>query len=159
RPAEGVEPIRVFTTRPDTLFGATYMVLSPEHRLVNAITTPTQRAAVQAYKAEAARKRELERTSEANKQKPGVVTAASAINPVNGQQIQIWIADYVLASYGTGAIMAVPAHDERDFQFAREFHLCIKAVVRPPEEWLRTTKTFQALHQHMVEKPSSADSS
>src|SRR5262249_17422590 len=114
--------IRVFTTRPDTLFGATYMVLAPEHALVDAVTTPDQRAAVRAYQEAAARKSELERT-ELAKTKTGVFTGAYAVNPVNQEAVPIWIADYVLATYGTGAIMAVPAHDERDFEFATQFHL------------------------------------
>jgi leucyl-tRNA synthetase len=130
--------IDVFTTRPDTLFGATYMVLAPEHNLVDKITTPEQRAAVEAYKAEAACKSDLERT-ELAKKKTGVFTGASAINPANQEKIPIWIADYVLISYGTGAIMAVPAHDERDFQFAKQFNLPIRTVVRPPEVWLNQT--------------------
>ena len=132
------EPIRVFTTRPDTLFGATYMVLAPEHLLVDAIVTPDQRAAVEAYKAEATRKSDLERT-ELAKKKTGVFTGAYAINPVNQEKVPIWIADYVLISYGTGAIMAVPAHDERDFEFAKQFKLHIRTVVRPPDEWLKQT--------------------
>jgi leucyl-tRNA synthetase len=124
--------IRVFTTRPDTLFGATYMVLAPEHSLVDAITTPEQRAAVQAYQADAARKSDLERT-ELSKKKTGVFTGAYAINPVNQEKVPVWIADYVLATYGTGAIMAVPAHDLRDWEFARAFKLPIRPVVQPPE--------------------------
>jgi leucyl-tRNA synthetase len=120
--------IRVFTTRPDTLFGATYMVLSPEHKLVAKITTPEQREAVKQYQQFATGKSDLERT-ELAKEKTGVFTGAYAINPVNGEKIPIWIADYVLASYGTGAIMAVPAHDERDFEFAKKFDLSIKHVV------------------------------
>ncbi|PAW90729.1 MAG: leucine--tRNA ligase [Pedosphaera sp. Tous-C6FEB] len=128
RNAECRERIRVFTTRPDTLFGATYMVLSPEHKLVDQITSAEQRPAVQAYKTEVAKKSDLERT-ELAKEKSGVFTGAYAINPVNGEKIPIWIADYVLASYGTGAIMAVPAHDERDWEFARKFGLTIKPVV------------------------------
>ncbi len=126
--------IRVFTTRPDTLFGATYMVLAPEHSLVEAITPPQQRAAVQAYRAEAARKSDLERT-ELAKKKTGVFTGAYAINPVNQEKIPIWIADYVLASYGTGAIMAVPGQDERDWEFAEVFGLPIIRTVQPPEGW------------------------
>jgi leucyl-tRNA synthetase len=122
--------IRVFTTRPDTLFGATYMVLSPEHKLVNQITTPEQREAITKYKTEVAKKSDLERT-ELAKEKSGVFTGAYAINPVWGKQIPIWIADYVLASYGTGAIMAVPAHDERDWEFAKKFGLPIREVIRP----------------------------
>jgi leucyl-tRNA synthetase len=125
------ERIRVFTTRPDTLFGATYMVLAPEHPLVERITTPEQRAAVAKYQEEAARKSDRERTEE-TKKKTGVFTGAHAINPVNGAKIPIWIADYVLASYGTGAIMAVPAHDLRDWEFARAFNLPIVQVVQPP---------------------------
>lgn len=121
--------IRVFTTRPDTLFGATYMVLSPEHALVSKITTPDQKSKVQTYVDQSSRKSDLERTDLA-KEKTGVFTGAYAINPVNGKKIPIWIADYVLASYGTGAIMAVPAHDERDFEFARKFNLPIVPVVQ-----------------------------
>jgi leucyl-tRNA synthetase len=124
-------PITVFTTRPDTLFGATYMVLAPEHELVDKITTAAHRAAVAAYRADVAQKSELERTNLA-KEKTGVFTGGFAINPVNGQKVPIWIADYVLASYGTGAIMAVPAHDERDFEFAHKFGLEIRQVVEPP---------------------------
>jgi leucyl-tRNA synthetase len=128
--------IRVFTTRPDTLFGATYMVLAPEHKLVDAITTPDRREAVARYKAEVAKKSDLERT-ELAKEKTGVFTGAYAINPVNRQKIPIWIADYVLASYGTGAIMAVPGHDTRDFEFATKFQLPIVQVVQPPsgQDW------------------------
>ncbi|HXR47178.1 MAG TPA: class I tRNA ligase family protein [Candidatus Limnocylindrales bacterium] len=126
------ERIRVFTTRPDTLFGATYMVLAPEHKLVDYITPLKQRKAVEDYKAFAASKSDLERT-ELAKEKTGVFTGACAINPVNGEKIPIWIADYVLASYGTGAIMAVPAHDTRDFEFATKFNLPIVQVVEPPD--------------------------
>jgi leucyl-tRNA synthetase len=126
------EKIRVFTTRPDTLFGATYMVLSPEHRLVAGITTPDQAAAVKQYQEFAATKSDLERT-ELAKDKTGVWTGAFALNPVTGGRIPIWIADYVLASYGTGAIMAVPAHDERDFEFAQKFQLPVVQVVQPPD--------------------------
>jgi leucyl-tRNA synthetase len=128
-PVSGRE-LRVFTTRPDTLYGATYMVLSPEHALVGELTTPAQRAAVAAYQEEARRKSDLERTDLA-KDKTGVFTGATATNPVNGKQIPIWIADYVLATYGTGAIMAVPAHDERDFEFAKKFDIPIVQVIKP----------------------------
>ncbi len=121
--------IRVFTTRPDTLFGATYMVLAPEHELVGAITTEAQRAAVQAYIEASGRLSERDRTDE-RKQKTGVFTGAFAINPVNGAEIPVWIADYVLGGYGTGAIMAVPGHDERDFAFATSYGLPILRVVR-----------------------------
>ncbi|HGF8158276.1 TPA: leucine--tRNA ligase [Enterococcus faecium] len=118
----------VFTTRPDTLFGATYSVLAPELDLVREITTPEQKAAVEAYIKETAKKSDLKRTDLA-KEKTGVFTGAYAINPVNGKEIPIWIADYVLSSYGTGAIMAVPAHDERDFEFAQTFGLEILPVI------------------------------
>ncbi len=128
---EADRAILVFTTRPDTLFGATYMVLSPEHKLVDLITTPEQRAAVADYKAEVARKSDLERT-ELARQKTGVFTGAHAVNPVNNEKIPIWIADYVLASYGTGAIMAVPGHDTRDLEFARKFNLPVRLVVQAP---------------------------
>ena len=127
--AQGVQgKIRVFTTRPDTLFGATYMVLSPEHPLVESITSDAQRQDVAAYVEQAARKSELQRTDLA-KDKTGVFTGAYAINPVNDARVPIWIADYVLASYGTGAIMAVPGHDERDWEFATRFELPIVEVI------------------------------
>ena len=124
--------IEVFTTRPDTLFGATYMILSPEHPLVSSICTPEQQDAIEKYRAAVASKSDLDRT-ELNKEKTGVFTGAFAINPVNSERIPIWIADYVLMGYGTGAIMAVPAHDERDFEFAKKFDLPIIEVVRPAE--------------------------
>ena len=126
--------VRVFTTRPDTLFGATYMVLAPEHPLVNEVTSREQAGAVRAYVEATRRKTERDRLEQ--KTKTGVFTGAHAVNPVNGEKIPIWIADYVLASYGTGAIMAVPAHDARDFEFARAHGLPIRPVVRPPEAWL-----------------------
>ena len=126
------ENIRVFTTRPDTLFGATYMVMAPEHPLVDKIISEEKREAVQKYREEAARKSDLDRTDLA-KEKTGVFTGAYAINPVNGEKIPIWISDYVLISYGTGAIMAVPAHDERDFEFAKKFELPIIPVVEPQD--------------------------
>ena len=122
------ENFTVFTTRCDTLFGATYCVLAPEHRLIDMITTADCKEAVEAYKAACATKSDLERT-ELNKDKTGVFTGAYAINPVNGKQIPIWISDYVLASYGTGAIMAVPAHDQRDYDFAKKFGLEIIQVL------------------------------
>ena len=122
------EKLEIYTTRPDTLFGATYMVLSPEHPFVEHITTPERKAAVDAYVEAAARKSDLERTDLA-KEKTGVFTGAYAINPVNGAKIPVWISDYVLISYGTGAIMAVPAHDERDWDFAKVFGLPIIQVV------------------------------
>lgn len=126
--------IRVYTTRPDTLFGATYMVLAPEHDLVDAVTTADARNAVSAYQESAARKSELERT-ELQKEKTGVFTGAFAINPANGKEIPVWIADYVLAGYGTGAIMAVPAQDERDWDFAKAHELPIVRTVEPPEDF------------------------
>lgn len=133
-PVEGIdEKITVFTTRADTLFGATYVVLAPEHPLVAKITTPAQKAAVEAYQLEASRKSDLDRT-ELNKEKTGAFTGAFAINPVNGQKVPIWIADYVLAGYGSGAVMAVPAHDERDHEFAMTYQLPIVKVIRSPEE-------------------------
>ncbi|WP_127579763.1 leucine--tRNA ligase [Paenibacillus koleovorans] len=120
--------LTVFTTRPDTLFGATYCVLAPEHELVAEISTPEQAAAVKEYQEKAARKSDLERTDLA-KDKSGVFTGAYAVNPVNGAKVPIWIADYVLAGYGTGAIMAVPGHDQRDWEFAKQFDLSIIEVV------------------------------
>ncbi len=127
----------VFTTRPDTLFGATYMVLSPEHPLIDAISTAEQFHAVNAYRIAAGEKSDVDRIAEAGSGvKSGVFTGAYAINPVNNQPIPIWIADYVLMSYGTGAIMAVPAHDSRDFAFARHFKLPIRPVVMPDDAWL-----------------------
>ncbi len=125
------ETIRVFTTRPDTLFGATYMVLAPEHPLVEAITSDEQREAVKAYQEAAAKKSDLDRTDLA-KEKTGVFTGGHAVNPVNGAKIPVWIADYVLISYGTGAIMAVPGHDTRDLEFAQEFDLPVIEVVEAP---------------------------
>jgi leucyl-tRNA synthetase len=124
------EEIEIFTTRADTLFGATYMVLSPEHSLVERITTDAQKASVMAYVEAASKKSDLERTDLA-KDKTGVFTGAYAINPVNGAKIPVWISDYVLISYGFGAIMAVPAHDERDWEFAKKFGLPIVEVVAP----------------------------
>lgn len=122
--------LRIYTTRPDTLYGATYMVIAPEHPFVERLTTSAQRSAVRAYCDSAARKSDLDRT-ELAKEKTGVFTGSFAINPVNHDPVPIWIADYVLISYGTGAIMAVPAHDERDFEFAQQFALPIVAVVDP----------------------------
>ena len=128
KPSDDV--LRIYTTRPDTLFGATYMVIAPEHPFVARLTTPDQKAAVDAYVAKAASKSDRER-QEVTKEKTGVFTGSYAINPVNGQPTPIWIADYVLISYGTGAIMAVPAHDERDFAFAQQFQIPVVAVVDP----------------------------
>ena len=122
------DKINVFTTRPDTIFGVQYMTLAPEHDLVDKITTPEQKAAVAAYKEEVSHKSDLDRT-DLNDEKTGVFTGAYATNPVNGQQIPIWISDYVLVTYGTGAVMAVPAHDDRDFAFAKKFNLPMKQVI------------------------------
>jgi len=128
----GDDVLRVYTTRPDTLFGTTYMVVAPEHPFVERLTLPEQAEAVKNYCQVAVRKSDLDRTDLA-KEKTGVLTGSYAVNPVNGQSIPIWVADYVLISYGTGAIMAVPAHDTRDFEFAREFDLPIVPVVDPGE--------------------------
>ena len=137
------EELPVFTTRPDTLWGATFMVLAPEHPLVEKLTTPEQQAAVKAYQAEAAARSEIERSAE-DREKTGVWTGSYAINPVNQERIPIWIADYVLMGYGTGAIMAVPAHDQRDFEFARKFGLPIKLVVQPPQGGVESAEDLQA---------------
>ncbi|MGC4042479.1 MAG: leucine--tRNA ligase [Armatimonas sp.] len=157
----GSDTITVFTTRPDTLWGATFMVLSPEHPLVAKITTPERREAVENYIDEAASKSDEDRTAE-GKEKTGVFTGAYATNPVNGKQIPIWIADYVLMGYGTGAIMAVPAHDQRDFEFARKFSLPIVLVYAEPDtpneedltEAFATGGTFRAtLHSPFSGEP------
>lgn len=148
KPADDV--LRVYTTRPDTLFGATYMVIAPEHAAVPSLTTPEQKAAVEAYVQQASFKSDLDRT-ELAKTKTGVFTGSYATNPVNGEKVPIWIADYVLATYGTGAIMAVPAHDQRDYEFAQVFKLPIIPVVDPGaaagkdrDELLAGTKAFIA---------------
>jgi leucyl-tRNA synthetase len=124
--------LKVFTTRPDTLFGCTYMVLAPEHPLVDALTTPAQQQAVADYRRQAAGKSDLERTDLA-KNKSGVFTGSFALNPVNGARVPIWIADYVLMGYGTGAIMAVPAHDTRDYEFAQKYQLPVIQVIEPSD--------------------------
>jgi leucyl-tRNA synthetase len=135
--ANGPGSLRVFTTRPDTLFGATFMVLAPEHPLVNQVTTPAQRAAVEAYQAAAAAQDVVARRV-GEREKTGVATGGEAINPATGERIPIWIADYVLMEYGTGAIMAVPGHDERDFAFARRFGLPIRRVLAREDEHAAT---------------------
>ncbi len=137
------DPIEVFTTRPDTLWGATFMVLAPEHPLVDKITTVEQRAEVEAYKFEATRQSEVERQA-TDKEKTGVWTGGYAINPVNDARVPVWIADYVLMGYGTGAIMAVPGHDQRDFEFARRFDLPIVVVVQPQGQELDATTMTEA---------------
>ena len=140
---DGAGEIEVFTTRPDTLFGATYMVLAPEHPLVGRITTPDRKDQVNAYIEQAKLKSDLERT-ELAKDKTGVFTGGYAVNPVNGKEIPVWISDYILLSYGTGAIMAVPAHDQRDFEFAKIFDLPIVRVVAHEDELDDTTEMTEA---------------
>ena len=132
-PKPSEDAIRVYTTRPDTLFGATYMVLAPEHPMIDALTTQSETPAVAAYREQAAFKSDRERT-EGDRLKTGVFTGSHATNPLTGEPVPVWIADYVLAGYGTGAIMAVPAHDDRDFEFAKQFALPILPVVTPPDE-------------------------
>ena len=134
-PIDGLpdEVVRIYTTRPDTLFGATFMVLAPEHPLVEKITTEKHRARVREYVEQARKESEIERMS-TERDKTGVATGGFAINPMNGEKIPIWVADYVLVTYGTGAIMAVPAHDERDFEFAGRYDLPIVQVIAPPAE-------------------------
>ncbi len=136
RIADSDAVIRVFTTRPDTLFGATYMVLAPEHPLVDRISTPEKRAAIAAYREQAAAKSDLDRT-DLNTDKTGVFLGTYAVNPVNGEKIPVWISDYVLMGYGTGAIMAVPAHDTRDFEFAEKFGLPVRCILEPDPEAAR----------------------
>lgn len=128
--AHALRSLTVFTTRPDTLFGATFLVLAPEHPLVDALATPNFAESIAAYKRQAQAKTDVDRM-ETDREKSGVFTGSYAINPVNGQKIPVWVADYVLMGYGTGAIMAVPAHDERDFAFAQKFKLPIVAVIEP----------------------------
>jgi leucyl-tRNA synthetase len=135
--------LHIFTTRPDTLWGATFMVLSPEHPFVSQLTSPEQRSEVEAYVAEARTKSDIDRTA-VGKEKTGVFTGASAANPVNGEKIPIWVADYVLMGYGTGAIMAVPAHDQRDFEFARKFDLPIRVVIQPDRQVLTAETMSEA---------------
>src|SRR5687768_6139599 len=127
---ESGDDIEIFTTRPDTLWGATFMVMSPEHPLVNKITTPENQTAVDEYKVQAEKQTDIQREAK-DREKTGVFTGGYAINPVNNERIPIWVADYVLMSYGTGAIMAVPAHDQRDFEFARKFGLKVIPVIQP----------------------------
>jgi len=153
--------IRVFTTRPDTLFGATFMVLAPEHPLVVKITTESQKSVVEEYVKQAQNKSDIER-QETGREKTGVFTGAYAVNPVNDEKIPVWIADYVLTGYGTGAIMAVPAHDERDYEFAKKFGLAIKQVIAreyidqltPPHEGeeMREASVTQVIVEHPTEK-------
>lgn len=125
-------PISVFTTRCDTLMGVTYVSLAPEHPLVQSLTSPEQKSAVESYVAETSSRSDLDRTS--SKEKTGVFTGSNCVHPLTGDLVPIWVADYVLGSYGSGAVMAVPAHDERDFEFATKFNLPINAVVADPED-------------------------
>jgi leucyl-tRNA synthetase len=141
----GGDELRVFTTRPDTLFGATFMVLAPEHALVSSLTAPERRAEVDAYVARAKDETEIERLS-TEREKTGVAIGADAINPINGERIPIWIADYVLAGYGTGAIMAVPAHDERDYAFAVKYGLPVRRVVAAPGDEERDVEGAYVAH-------------
>ena len=143
---EAGDPIEIFTTRPDTLWGATFMVFSPEHPLVDKVTTPENRESVGEYKAQAAKQTDIQREAK-DKEKTGVFTGGYAINPVNEERIPIWVADYVLMSYGTGAIMAVPAHDERDFEFARKFGLKVVPVIQPAGVELNGD-TMEQAHEH-----------
>ena len=138
------DALEVFTTRPDTLWGVTFMVLAPEHPLVSKLTTLAQKADVETYQKETLRQSDIQRES-AEKEKSGVFTGSFAVNPVNGERIPIWIADYVLMTYGTGAIMAVPAHDQRDFEFARKFDLPVKIVIRGDEEAITEDEMTAAL--------------
>jgi leucyl-tRNA synthetase len=141
------DEVQIFTTRPDTLWGATFMVFSPEHPLVDKVTAPEQKQAVYEYKAQAARQSDIEREA-TDKEKTGVFIGGYAINPVNNERIPIWIADYVLMSYGTGAIMAVPAHDERDFAFARKYGLPIIPVIQPEGVVELDGVTMEFAHEH-----------
>ena len=150
-------PITVFTTRPDTLFGATYMVLAPEHPLVSSISSPEQLPAVSAYIQACASKSDMDR-GDLNKDKSGVFTGAFAINPVNNEPIPVWIADYVMMGYGTGAIMAVPAHDDRDLAFATKFNLPILQVVQPPDnsDWQGFTDEGTAINSGFLDGLTTA---
>tara|TARA_B110000879_G_scaffold62939_1_gene88461 strand:+ start:773 stop:3322 length:2550 start_codon:yes stop_codon:yes gene_type:complete len=150
--------ITVFTTRPDTLFGATYMVLAPEHGLVSQITTAEQRDTIEAYIKDCASKSDMER-GEMNKDKTGIFTGAYATNPVNGEQIPVWIADYVMMGYGTGAIMAVPGHDERDYQFAVKFDLPVLQVVEPNDQsdWKGYTGNGQSINSGFLDGMKTKD--
>jgi len=137
----GPDVLRIYTTRPDTLFGVTYMVVAPEHPLLDALTVPGQREAIAAYRQAAARKSDLDRTDLA-REKTGVFTGSHVVHPLTGRPIPVWVADYVLASYGTGAIMAVPAHDGRDFEFARTFGLAVTTVVEPVDRQAHADELF-----------------
>ncbi|HLL88745.1 MAG TPA: class I tRNA ligase family protein, partial [Tepidisphaeraceae bacterium] len=148
--------ITVFTTRPDTLYGATYMVLAPEHPLVDRLTSHQHRETIDAYRTQASAKSDRDRMEAGGKDKTGVFTGAFAINPANGERVPIYVADYVLTGYGTGAIMAVPAHDERDFEFAKKFNLPIKLVVAPPTGHTADLKPDRAFTEQGVAVNSPA---
>ncbi len=154
----GGKSVTVFTTRPDTLFGATYMVLAPEHPFVPEITSDEFKPSVEAYQKACASKSDMDR-GDLNKDKSGVFTGAFATNPVSGEQIPVWIADYVMMGYGTGAIMAVPAHDERDFEFAQRFNLPIRQVVQPSDnsDWQGYTAYGTAIHSGFLDGLPTAD--
>ena len=144
------EVVVAFTTRPDTLFGVTFFVVAPEHPIVDLVTTPTQREAVSAYREAAARMSDLDRTFETRK-KTGVFTGGYVVNPINGEEVPLYVGDYVLISYGTGAVMGVPAHDERDFEFARSFSLPIRAVIVPNSAAESVVKAVQSAEQPWTE--------
>ncbi len=152
---DGRGSLQVFTTRPDTLWGATFMALAPEHPLVDELTTPEHQEEVEEYKLQAARQTEIERLS-TEKEKTGAFTGAYAINPVNGERIPIWVADYVLMTYGTGAIMAVPAHDERDFEFALEYGLPIIPVIDRPDGAARSCVAAGTMRKGFAEALAEA---
>jgi leucyl-tRNA synthetase len=152
---EAGETLEVFTTRPDTLWGATFMVLAPEHPLVKKLTSPEQKAEVNAYVSQAERQTDIQRES-SEKEKSGVFTGGFAINPVNGRRIPVWIADYVLMTYGTGAIMGVPAHDERDFDFALKFGLPIIPVIDRPDGMARSLIFPDSMESGFVERLKSS---
>jgi len=146
---EGGDSFEIFTTRPDTLWGVTFMVLAPEHPLVEKITSADCRERVEAYVQQAVRQTDVQRES-ADKQKSGVFTGGYAINPVNGERVPVWIADYVLMTYGAGAIMAVPAHDQRDFEFARQYGLEVRVVIQPEGEEISAAEMTAAVPAHGV---------
>ena len=154
----GGDTIRVFTTRPDTIFGATFMVLAPEHPLVDALTTADQREEVEAYRKAAAAK-DLVSRKVGEREKTGVFTGGYAINPATGQPIPVWIADYVLMEYGTGAIMAVPGHDERDFEFAQKFGLPIVRVVAGGESGRQAARAQRRRSEHRCRTPTTSAAS
>ena len=148
--------IEVFTTRPDTLFGATFMVLAPEHPLVDELDHARARRRGRRVPAQRRRRRRTSTAKTTGREKTGVFTGSFATNPVNGEPIPVWIADYVLMGYGTGAIMAVPCGDQRDFEFARQFGLPIPAIQQPPDEWFDGTASSRSLDTSTWPRRSSA---